>query len=1165
MRSIATLVAVLLCAAGGYLALQAALPPTEYPTPGELDDAEQRRPETPQLQERPDPIEFKWTLKPPEDVMAARTAVEMGTTWNATLDVANQSARQSLSEAPTDSVTFGALGGYASVVNKCQVPDCGHNWDTECHQGPPRQHASNDPAPEGWQGSEFGYWAGVYWPFVVTAQVGYDVESAQIWVWFEDWYVDPPFSMPGIDSGTVYEDTASIETAIVVSGLYLKCGRTSNPPDDRQLMDFTDQTGADVWYADSETTVTVTCGPCSAQGSLTYSDEEVEIGSNFALGTSMTLNSAPTAETVYARISDIKWGDTLVGGDGVYLYNPGDTGDIPNSTVAPGWSRTKTTDNCARALAGSTQELCHLQGTTSQVVFSTQSWAPYILTLTPLDGKFSAEGPAYDINYTSNPVTWDSETETYVPDVFSTHYGPIVQATLSWLYEWEWRKLSSTSIQVRVDQDWREANNENVGGETETQNDQRAGLCMWPLTAADRTSAPWWSSGFGAAHLSSIDINDTYGLPSRASPWTAGAGVTVDPGDNDTWTVTAGASAPAVSRSLLTRYWLRMDRLADHLDDPEAEHNPDWPIMLKANLPITTTLDDPDWWSSAAGGVDAEDITNWAEFSYLRLGITAPRTGTVRLVVDYSVPSVYDPCYTDFTHRFGAEGEWSYTRTRKQVSYDIAVSPGANTALIDLMLPNEHLFPVEGARIQVVDKLTMQLVGNDGDDAEEWTLTELVLVLDPGEGTRTEPVHIEARFKPSWAWGSNWFGFGCVVDGKPSLCYDYGYSSYRGKEWGPLYIGHRQHNPESALTDRLDYAKPLATLCGELGYQEGWVTTWPDPTPEESANNMDADDDQVDSSLYWWDIKQSTIDITLSDLEVALCCGTYTIAAGVPYDLRYYKYPRGAVHGILLSGDWAGRVRDAVAAVEIWDASDGAWTLIDTVDTDEHGRFAYLGLRELGGPYRIGQDGNALTVINRSYTFDRLLVAISYEPYIDVDECGLTWLVTESDGALRVYYLDARESPEQMEVAQPTALTGYSRPSIAVRGGELLVAATDAGAGNTLLWSSFDRGETWSEVATDLGDGITLGTVSVRPGTGEVILTGIDSSDNVVLRMASDTDLPRDYLTAGVDEITITAAAEGARSTCQAHPDGSLIAAVEGVAGVDFFRCRCLADGFAAV
>ena len=95
---------------------------------------------------------------------------------------------------------------------------------------------------------------------------------------------------------------------------------------------------------------------------------------------------------------------------------------------------------------------------------------------------------------------------------------------------------------MRVDQEWREANNENVGGETETQNDQRAGLCMWPLTAADRTSAPWWSSGFGAAHLSSININDTYGLPSRASPWEAGAGVTVDPSDNDKWTVTGQRS-----------------------------------------------------------------------------------------------------------------------------------------------------------------------------------------------------------------------------------------------------------------------------------------------------------------------------------------------------------------------------------------------------------------------------------------------------------------------------------------------------------------------------------------------------------------------------------------------------------------------------------------------
>lgn len=1157
MRSIATIVAVLLCAAGGYWALQAAVPPAEYPTPGELDDAEQTRPEPPQLQERPDPIEFRWTLKPPEDVMAARTAVEMGTTWNGQVSALNLAdGYVDLTTysvyPPVNSITIVGIGGTITISAIANA--IWYAWS-----GPARNP------------SEFPPIGGLYWVYNITASIGIeDSESKLVAVYVGD--VEGGAGGEDIpEEATVLgfdESGFTLDWSIIVSGLYLKCARTSNPPDDRQLMDCSDQTGADVWYADSETTVTVTCGPCSAQGSLTYSDEEVEIGSNFALGTSMTLNSAPTAETVYARISDIKWGDTAVGGESVYLYNPGDAGDIPNGTVAPGWSRTKTTDNCARALAGSTQELCHLQGTTSQVVFSTQSWAPYILTLTPLDGKFSAEGPSYDINYTSNPVTWDSETETYVPDVFSTPYGPIVQATLSWLYEWEWRKLSSTAIQVRVDQEWREANNENVGGETETQNDQRAGLCMWPLTAADRTSAPWWSSGFAIAHLSSIDVNDTYGLPSRASPWEAGAGVTVDPSDNDKWTVTAGASAPAVSRSLLTRYWLRMDRLAGGIWIPGLEYHPDWPIMLKANLPLLTTEDDPDWWSSATGGVDAEDITNWANYRYLQLGINAARAGTMRVTVAYSVPTISDPCYTGATYRWE---EFEYTRTQHTVSYDVTVAAGANTALIDLVLNREHA-PITGAyRMQVVDSIAISLPANPGETDDTWTLTGLALVEDPGEGEREEPGgHTEVRYKRSWAWiGYNWFGFGAVVDGKDALEIDYGYG-YGMQESKLLYIQHAQHNPDSEATTRIDAAKVLGRLSNELGWQEGWTTSWPSGGPEGSAENEDADEDRVDSSLYWWDIKQSTTDLTLANLEVALCCGTYAIAAGVPYDLRFYKYPRGAVHGIAVHPSYTAVIRDTAGAIDVYATGDGETGKVATLSTDEHGRYAHRACYELGTYYRL--DGGAtitdwLSIVNREYSTALVEWALRTpaEPYIDVDECGLTWLVAESGGALRVYYLDARETPPRVEVTQPTALTGYSRPSIAVRGGELLVAATETAAGNTVLWNSYDRGETWAAVATDLGDGITLGTVAVRPGTGEVILTGIDASDNVVLRMASAVDLPRDDLTPAVDEITITSAIAGARSTCQAHPDGSLIAAVEGSGGVDFFRCRTLTTGFVAV
>jgi hypothetical protein len=330
---------------------------------------------------------------------------------------------------------------------------------------------------------------------------------------------------------------------------------------------------------------------------------------------------------------------------------------------------------------------------------------------------------------------------------------------------------------------------------------------------------------------------------------------------------------------------------------------------------------------------------------------------------------------------------------------------------------------------------------------------------------------------------------------------------------------------------------------------------------------MDNDQGQVDSAMYWWDLLQSSESLDLSDVPIALCAGTYNIAAGVAYNIRFYKYPRGTVHGIAVDSGHTQRYRSQTDQVELYESADGGatYSLIETCDTDEHGRFRATPLKELDGPYRVGTTGGALSVVNRSYTFDGALRAIMYEPYMDVDECGLIWLVTEGGGALRVYYLDARDHPPRIQVTRPTTATGYDRPSIAVRGGELLVAATDVAAGNTVIWRSYNRGETWAAVATDLGTGLTLGTIGVRPSTGEVMLCGLDTSYDIKLRSASDANLTRDDLTAGVDELTVVASAADMRSQVVHHPDGSILVAVQAAGDTTIHRCRSLATGFAVV
>ena len=936
--------------------------PGETKAPSAAELAALPRPCSPPLgTHKTDPAEFRCELRPPQEVpaaMAARTAVGMGLIWNGTLEILDLSDVKRHSAAGGASVQFGSLGAGVTLEVTAGIVPVAHE------SGLPMHH----------------------WYAYVDASVHVPGEPlcgacARIAPYLGAWEADVPDEELDPDCTPLQGDSVETCVSLAVSGVYLKRGRTASPPANRQTMDFTDLDARDTWCADAGSEVTVTVigsgVDLCVSGSLGLQEgQEVEIGANFGLGIGLALNCAPSPNTVYARVSDIRWGDTPVGGDAVDLYNTGDTGYVPNATVAPGWSRVQNTGNCYHVRAGNTIEIEHLQGTYGSGSVGAQLLAPTVLTAIARDGMMDTGGPGYDVQYTSNFIRYvqDPNTGHHSPEAvpFVSEYS-CLQAYLSWLFEHEWRKLSSNAIQARVTEAWREANGEDVGGDLETTNDRRCGLCLRPRNATRCDGPPWWQAGIGIGHLASLEINDTYGLPSRAGPWEAGPGVTVAPGDNDLWTVTAGASAPAVSRDLKTRYWLRMERLADHLDDPEAEHHPDWPIMLKANLPLEQTQDDPDWWNPEAGGIAGEDIFNWANYRYLRVQLRAPRPAVARLRVDYSVPSVSDPCYTDFSHRFGAEGQWSYTRTRHTLTFDLPVKQGDNDLLVDFVLNHEAVMPVGAARLQVVDRLTFELPPNPGESDEQWELGGLQLVLDPGEGQRPEPKrHLWMRYKPSWAWiGSAWLGYGAVVDGKDALEIDYGYGQ-TGPERKLLYIQRREHSPDyQGEPTRLDYAKSLGRWCTELNWQEGFECTRPDPPPEQQAQNQDADEAQVDSSFYWWDLEQSNEDPG-ADPYLALCCGTYQIAAGVPYEVYFYKYPRGTVHGLAADPEHIQCFRETEGLLSLYESvAGGPWEFVEALDTDEHGRFRATPLREKGRSYLV--DGGAgqvadLAVSNREYT-----------------------------------------------------------------------------------------------------------------------------------------------------------------------------------------------------
>ena len=1073
MKRAVVIVAIAGLIAASYIcALQVAASDRPSLTPGEQQRCLQATQESRSVagqratqgkQQKPKPVTITRKYKPPRAAMAARTAVTMGEIWNGTLELVNMDAATS-SMPPAAAVSMASLGCSATLEN---VPIDAAQWWYDDPKVP-----DPDADPE---------WRGHYWHCRLTVSAsGGTAQTRDYAVWFkDDWGMETNDIPSGYTVVMVPELTDDV--SLSVSGLYLKRGRTASPPSDRQTMDFSDLDATDSWYADDTTTVTVTAGGLSSTGSLGYTPgQEVEIGSSYILAASMTCTWAQAANTTYARISNIQWGGTPVSLANLPLYNPGDPAGIPSVDISP-WSRVWSTDDCWSVVNDSgaaMQRRTALGWNPGQSETVSLKWsAPKILTLTPIDGMFDKQGPSYDIEYTSTPITWTSTTE-YEATKFSAPIS-VAEYPTNFEYEYEYKKLSGNTITVTVTDDWRTLNGEDVsndgGAVTAAYNDQLCGILLCPLTATDCISDPHWQPGINITHRPSTDINDTEGQARRASWWLGGAGVTVDPTDNDKWQVAAGATAPAVSRSLRTRYWLRMERLAEWLDDPEAEHNADWPIMLKANLDIGETLDDADWWTEpevvvasagtsgvngtyaeygSAGGAQQyqkgnvyirynrdetrweivesgtvyytcptltgtwvvsagnspapdvsltqyteygetacliEDIWNWANYRYVQLGITAPKNGTLRMTVEYSVPSVADPCYTGFAYRFGdladLFGGWEYSRADYTLSYDIPVVAGAGTYLVDLVESVERIVPRASRRIQVVSSITIDLLANNTVAAEDWELTSLALVEDTGEPGRAEPdTHFVARFKPSWSWldpnyrddsedavhaPMNWFGFGGIIDGLDCLEIDYGYNTsfgQTGKERKLLYIQYAQHNPLSEATGLIHSAKSLGRWRNELSWQEGFDITWPGTDPLLQAENKDAYDGQVDGSMYWWDLAQSDEETDWTDTSIALCAGSYTMASGVAYDVRFHKYPRGALHGIALSD---GLVLRNEPGVEVWGQDGigtGTWTLLDTLTTDEHGRFRYDECREKDWAYRVAGYATIWYVVNRSYT-----------------------------------------------------------------------------------------------------------------------------------------------------------------------------------------------------
>jgi len=481
---------------------------------------------------------------------------------------------------------------------------------------------------------------------------------------------------------------------------------------------------------------------------------------------------------------------------------------------------------------------------------------------------------------------------------------------------------------------------------------------LQPLTAGV-VGNPIWGPfmEFSSPTLLSVDIPS--GLSERPSLWTGGTGVTVDPANNAVWTVAAGASSPAVSRSYKNRYELRMARLASGWT-PGLSYNTDWPFMMKANLADAVTMDDPQW----IAAVPYEDIWNWANYSYLGLQLVSPVAGTVTIKVTYKVPTLSDPCYTCAEHRWA---EFTCTYTTRTATYTATVIAGSNANYIDLCKPQEGTVPQGEHRLHVITNVEITLPAGAG----AWTLNALLLCHDMEHTSR-----VFHHNKRAWDWPGCAFGLGGFVDGKPCWQMDHGFRRYREEFLGLQYIQYRQHCPDIDPPPEQDptYAEDLSRIYTKVNWQEGFTATWNDPV--NAAGNKDTDGICFAPTMYWWDLQNQEE----SALSGAVCVGHYNWAYGAVHDIYYTCFPRGKPCGLAYSG---GRRKRSTGTVWLYKSqqADGDYTRVGSYVPDSQGFWRSDPQLEKGWYYGVaGRDLGATVLasalqstgweaVNREYTY----------------------------------------------------------------------------------------------------------------------------------------------------------------------------------------------------
>ena len=577
----------------------------------------------------------------------------------------------------------------------------------------------------------------------------------------------------------------------------------------------------------------------------------------------------------------------------------------------------------------------------------------------------------------------------------------------------------------------------------------------WPITASSRLVDPTISSVFDATHAETIDVNDppvTAARPIafRPSDWEGSGGLTVGGGNNDFWSIEVDASAPKVTR-LFKTVWYDRNNAVGGTPTPEFVNGspPVCYLANKANL-------DPNY-PLPADGTTTEDVTNYSNHAYLRIGFLVPVPATLTVTVDYSITTASDPHVTGQARVDG----YSWARERRTAEYEVTYED-TGSQFVDLDLPS-----APGTREQTVYRNVDRVTFGGFPESTTWTLNTLELREAASNSVRTLKAEMPAFYRYTG-------GISGVVDGKRTLWLEDSVGKL-GERMVPFL------NIVDGATSGLDLTTPynLAQVTALLSLQEGYSATW--DTGDWNIATRDPDLNQIDATGQPWDIVPGMrlVEGDAWDLGCSIRVNGCTIVPGLLYKPHLTKFINALGHGVV----WNGTERNPGVTVYVFRRAQGTtiWEQFDETVADALGYWWAGKLRVLATQgddpptgdvfmeygVSLSESIQGVTLLGTGYNREWITASLAggSKPELAEDYGGRLWLVYLSGG--RVYTrhrtrADADE-PWSPRVEVTKGLSGtYDDPAIAILPtGVIVVAATDTKAGHGKVWRSRDYGRNW--------------------------------------------------------------------------------------------------------